>query len=110
MAGVERNGRGTDGCRVQIDTSIAQCVPASAGGIGPVRSAFSESMIVVEQWRGEVLAERRAQSGAGREHGIGIDVATNLARNVRLDRNGQRERDKGRFKLPVVKCRAERVE
>jgi hypothetical protein len=39
---------------------------------------------MIEQRSGEILADRRAQCGAGREHGIGIDVVTDLARDLRL--------------------------
>src|SRR5215813_4621910 len=91
-------------CHHEIETSIAQCAPAGAGGIGSVRSAFGESAILVEEGPGKVLAKHAAQGGASFEHGVWIDVATNLAGDVRLARKGQRERDESRFKPAIVEC------
>ena len=97
-------------CHQQIETNIAQRAAAGAGGVGSVRSAFGKSTVVVEQEAGEVLAKCGAQRGAGREHGIGIDIATNLARDIGLAWKRQGQCDKRGLKEAIIKGHAERVQ
>src|SRR5262249_8712405 len=90
----------------QVLRSVRRPAPSGGGGVWLVGRAVGQPAMVMEERLGEVLADRRAQGGVRREHGIGIDIASDLARDVRLAGRRQRKGDKGRFECPVGENRA----
>ena len=81
-----------------------------ACGIRAVWSAIFQLPVHRLQRAAEMFADRRAQPGARRMDGVGVDVAADLARDIGFARHGQRERHIRGLERSVVEDRGERVE
>ncbi len=88
--------------RHQIEADIAQRAAAGALCVGRVAAVTGHALVKRRQRRPQAFADLGAQSLAGAEDRVGVDVAADLARDVAVARRDERQRNESGLQCGIL--------